>query len=321
MAALRDRVPTRDLTDDEFQKLLYNIDKNLEEQELLILKYLCRDKSIKLKYGPLENCKNCLQLFDLLQRRVYLNKGNLNLLIELLSYINCTELIDRIEEKCGTIEKKKIVSLYRRMVLDCLYLISDSEFDQFKSYTRRVLGGSMEKLKFQIQMMNALEKKGCIGPEKVDYLLEMSEQLERSDMSQEVKRYQREILIGRYKMDSKPRGFCVIINNMDFSNSETVSLMHRMGSDKDKEKLEETFINNLGFTAWEKSPTDNLTAEEMRRVMDEVSKEDHSEFDCFVCCILSHGNCGKVTGVDGNPCEIMDIARIMSTSNCPSLAS
>ncbi|XP_033126142.1 caspase-8-like, partial [Anneissia japonica] len=82
------------------------------------------------------------------------------------------------------------------------------------------------------------------------------------------------------------------------------------------EKLKNTFTE-LGFTVKIES---DLTAEEMSTVIKNAAEEDHSNYDAFVCCILSHGNYGFVTGVDGGTCKIMDITRHLSSSNCPSLA-
>uniref|UniRef100_A0AAY5EEB3 Caspase-8 n=2 Tax=Electrophorus electricus TaxID=8005 RepID=A0AAY5EEB3_ELEEL len=113
-----------------------------------------------------------------------------------------------------------------------------------------------------------------------------------------------------YPMKSKPRGFCVIINNEQFTNTEKT----RSGSKKDADALKEVF-EFLGFTV--KMHTD-LSAEEMKELMLRYSKQQHNG-DCFVCCVLSHGNSKGVLGCDGNLCPTEDIFTPFDGKNCSTL--
>ncbi|MCJ8740478.1 hypothetical protein PDJAM_G00059420 [Pangasius djambal] len=110
-----------------------------------------------------------------------------------------------------------------------------------------------------------------------------------------------------YKMFSKPRGVCLIINNMDFGDPKK----YRHGSDKDEESLKKVF-EWLGFTV---EVQRNQTAEQMKTILKTWGEKNHKG-DCFVCCILSHGSTDGVYGTDyqivsredifspfyGNPC-------------------
>ncbi|KAI0229373.1 Caspase-3 [Lamellibrachia satsuma] len=44
---------------------------------------------------------------------------------------------------------------------------------------------------------------------------------------------------------------------------------------------------------------ENKTCTDMLRILDGVAREDHTNNDCFMCAILSHGDLGVVYGTDG----------------------
>ena len=54
-------------------------------------------------------------------------------------------------------------------------------------------------------------------------------------------------------------------------------------------------------------------------ILDVIAKKNHSAYDCFVCCILSHGNLGKVYGSDGVAVEIKDLTDAVKPARCGSL--
>ena len=99
-----------------------------------------------------------------------------------------------------------------------------------------------------------------------------------------------------YRMEAEPRGICFILNNENFDNEMDVEpyLDHREGSKVDAEKLESIFTN-FKFTV---RMEENLTAQETKEYFQQIAKEDHSEYDCFVACILSHGCSEGFYGVD-----------------------
>ncbi|NWS71006.1 CASPA protein, partial [Crotophaga sulcirostris] len=116
-----------------------------------------------------------------------------------------------------------------------------------------------------------------------------------------------------YKMDGPHRGFCLIINNVKFGSS----LPERKGSCKDAEELERVFtwlgLDVMTYT--------DLTSQQIKDVMLTWQRlPDHKDRNCFICCILSHGESGAVYGKDA---ELVSIRRIMShftALQCPQLA-
>nr|CAB3227935.1 caspase-8 [Phallusia mammillata] len=139
-----------------------------------------------------------------------------------------------------------------------------------------------------------------------------------------------------YKMDRNPRGLCLIINNENFEknvNHEEVirrskinssdyqvpngMLKDRVGSQEDLDRLTLQF-KSFGFDV--RTYTD-LDQRQMRKILFEYSRKDHSAFDCFVCVIMSHGLEGQIFGVDGMPVPVAVIHRGFTPEKCPSLVN
>ena len=58
----------------------------------------------------------------------------------------------------------------------------------------------------------------------------------------------------------------------------------------------------------------------MYNQLDEIRRTDHRNYNCFVCCILSHGRQGAVYGSDGNTIMISDLTGLFTGVKCRSLA-
>ncbi|CAN9515729.1 unnamed protein product [Ophioblennius macclurei] len=126
--------------------------------------------------------------------------------------------------------------------------------------------------------------------------------------------------IPTYKMDASPCGHCLIINNMEFHGDKGLS--SRKGSNVDSEKLERRF-KALNFIVEVKT---NLKQRQIKRELCALSKMDHSQFDCCVVIILSHGTevshnrfPGAVYGVDEEFIAVQHITNYLNGQHCPSL--
>ncbi|XP_006133700.1 caspase-8 isoform X1 [Pelodiscus sinensis] len=124
-----------------------------------------------------------------------------------------------------------------------------------------------------------------------------------------------------YKMNSQPRGICLILNNHDFSKarSEVPKLQQmkdRNGTNADAAALTKVFTK-LHFEIKEHR---DLTAADIRHITHMYRNKDHRAHDCFVCCILSHGDKGIVFGTDGQEIPIQELTTSFTGTNCPSLA-
>ncbi|KAM3617842.1 uncharacterized protein V6R79_011848 [Siganus canaliculatus] len=123
-----------------------------------------------------------------------------------------------------------------------------------------------------------------------------------------------------YKMDASPCGHCLIINNVEFEPQS--GLNNRTGSNIDCDKLERRF-KWLNFIVNVKT---NLTQRQIRHELSALSKKDHSQYDCCVVVMLSHGTevshnrfPGAVYGVDGQFVPVQHITNCLNGRHCPSL--
>ncbi|NXM97282.1 CASPA protein, partial [Sylvia borin] len=118
--------------------------------------------------------------------------------------------------------------------------------------------------------------------------------------------------ISSYKMDGPHRGFCLIINNVNFNSSQ------RKGSCKDAEQLERVFTW-LGLDV--RTYTD-LTSEAIINLMQTWQHvQDHKDRNCFICCILSHGKSGAIYGTDDKLVSIRMLMTHFTAKHCPQLAA
>ncbi|XP_072480099.1 caspase-3-like [Notamacropus eugenii] len=115
-----------------------------------------------------------------------------------------------------------------------------------------------------------------------------------------------------YKMDYPEMGLCVIINNKNFHPN--TDMPTRSGTDVDAANLRETFEN----LKYEVRETKDVTCEGMKQIMENVSKEDHSQRSSFVCVILSHGEEKIIYGTDGSV-ELKELTYFFKGDKCRSL--
>lgn len=116
-------------------------------------------------------------------------------------------------------------------------------------------------------------------------------------------------------MFSKPRGICLIINNLEFHDEDTVN---RYGGEKDEEVLHQLFQEELGFVV---KVFHDLEYFEMQQVAEKYAKLDHSNYNAFVCIIMSHGGeSDTIEGVKGRKIYIENITSEFYPSKCPTLA-
>ncbi|KAJ9575402.1 hypothetical protein L9F63_025647, partial [Diploptera punctata] len=92
-----------------------------------------------------------------------------------------------------------------------------------------------------------------------------------------------------YNMRHSRRGIAIIFNHKKFS-----MMASRSGTDKDCVNLS-VQLQNLGF---EVRSYDDLTFGELSQVLSTTSKEDHSNADCLMVVVMSHGDPGYLHSRD-----------------------
>lgn len=107
-----------------------------------------------------------------------------------------------------------------------------------------------------------------------------------------------------YPMGSKPHGWCLIVNNVDFEY-----LQRRGGSDLDAEKLKGLFTQ----LQYKVKVLRNQTAKQLKETLHQFAKlPDHKTADSMVVCLLSHGLEGQIYGVDGVLMSIPDLLALFN---------
>lgn len=64
----------------------------------------------------------------------------------------------------------------------------------------------------------------------------------------------------------------------------------------------------------------DCSSRKMFSLIQELARTSQRDWDCVMCCILSHGLEGSVYGIDGYTVEIRKLMELFSGTNCPSLA-
>lgn len=115
-----------------------------------------------------------------------------------------------------------------------------------------------------------------------------------------------------YKLDKNPHGVCLIINNHRFYHATDQSKAHpdRGGAEIDQYNLTQTFR----YLRYKVEVQENLTSDQMTDCLMRMSQRDHSNYDSFVCCILSHGEHDIIHGSNSEPVNVNDLTGLMKMS-------
>ena len=95
-----------------------------------------------------------------------------------------------------------------------------------------------------------------------------------------------------YKMDKDPHGLVLIINNINFQQHK-----QREGSEFDGEALAKIFTK-LRYQLYRGKIHQDCCLAEMKGLLQSVAQVDHTQYDSFICCILSHGKLNAVYSTD-----------------------
>ncbi|XP_028940508.1 caspase-10 [Antrostomus carolinensis] len=326
----------------KFRQQLLLIDENLVTEDVAALKFLCTDL---LPFRKLEGVKSAVDIFQLLMAEEYLNENDTFLLAELLYIIKCHSLLKKLgytkEKVQECLHEKGRVSPYRQM----LYELSENITNEMLKDIVFLLQNCLPKRRTTLsalELLILLEKQGFLTENNVQMLEEVCMKVS-PDLLETVNCYKRakdnkaanltqgfsemKLELPRefsnveneskkmtsYKMDGPHRGFCLVINNVNFDRS----LPERKGSCKDAEELERVFT----WLGLEVRTYTDLTSQKIKSLMQTWQHlQDHKDRDCFICCILSHGESGAIYGKDE---ELVSIRMIMShftAKQCPQLA-
>ncbi|KAB0391692.1 hypothetical protein E2I00_013932 [Balaenoptera physalus] len=306
-----------------FNRCLYNIGEQLDSEDLAALKFLSLDYIPHRKQEPI---KDALMLFQRLQEK------------------RIEEEMERELQMPGRAQ----ISAYRVMLFQISEDVSKQELKDFKFFlSQEIAKCKLDNDMTLLDIFIEMEKRVILGERNLDTLKRICEQINKSLLKkindyEELSREQRmslergpdefsndvsQLLIREgslemlamsdspgekdsesqtsntvYRMKSKPRGYCLIFNNYDFSIAR-------------KDALRKTF-SELHF---EIVHYKDYTAKKICEVLKSYQSMDHNNKDCFICCILSHGDKGIIYGSDGQEAPIYELTSYFTGSKCPSL--
>eukprot|EP00058_Branchiostoma_floridae_P017154 XP_002602642.1 hypothetical protein BRAFLDRAFT_81923 [Branchiostoma floridae] len=114
-----------------------------------------------------------------------------------------------------------------------------------------------------------------------------------------------------YKMDHVPRGCALIVSNTKFNGRPP-----RKGGDVDLSNVTALF-KGLSFETY---ILENITA---KGIEDEIlafsKRQEHSQMDCCVVVLMSHGHRNVIAGTDNKPVRLEDIFTMFDNDKCPQL--
>ena len=115
-----------------------------------------------------------------------------------------------------------------------------------------------------------------------------------------------------YPLDKNPHGVCLIINNHRFYHNTDPTKAHpdRGGAEIDQFNLTQTFR----YLRYKVEVRENLTDDQMTDAVMLMSQRDHSNYDSFICCILSHGEHEIIHGANSEPVNVNDLTGVMKLS-------
>lgn len=116
-----------------------------------------------------------------------------------------------------------------------------------------------------------------------------------------------------YNMNHRRRGLAIIFNHKTFD--PRLGLKTRNGTNADRDNLRST-LRSLDF---EVQVYDDAPFKEMERILEEAALSNHSDADCILVAVLSHGELGILYASD-QPYKPDRLWSHFNAEKCPSLA-
>uniref|UniRef100_A0A9L0JJW7 Caspase-8 n=1 Tax=Equus asinus TaxID=9793 RepID=A0A9L0JJW7_EQUAS len=263
-----------------FNSCLYNIGEQLDSDELASLKFLSLDHIPQRKQEPIQDA---LMLFQRLQEKRLLEESNLSFLKELLFRINRLDLLTTELDTSKEEMERELQSPGRAQISAyrvMLFQISEDVNKLELKSFKFLLSRELPKCRLDDDMI------------LLDIFIEM----------------EKRVMLGERNLDTLKK-ICEQVNK---------SLLKKINDYEElsREALSMTF-SELHF---EVVPYKNSTAKDICDALREYQEMDHKKKDCFICCILSHGDKGIIYGCDGQEASIYELTSYFTGSNCPSLA-
>ena len=107
-----------------------------------------------------------------------------------------------------------------------------------------------------------------------------------------------------YKMRTDGiHGYAVVINNIQIDGRE-----ERLGANFDSTNMSRT-LTNLGYKLLENKVHENCTAYGIMEIIKRAANMDHTDYDSFICCLMSSGDSGYLYGTDDERVYLTEIQK------------
>ncbi|XP_038869906.1 caspase-8-like [Salvelinus namaycush] len=301
----------------DFQRLLLRVEQALSSEEVQALAFICKD----LLEKDCSSVPTASKLFSLLTEQELLTPDQLYLLADLLCTIQRHSLMRELGLNNQLPTTSSLISPYRKLLYDLSENTTEDELREIKFLLvnilpRRKLEDNVTTLQVFLEMekidilsvikLNIVESIfGSVCPMLKTRINQFKTRQASQPSTEEV---------GEYAMTGRKRGYCLIINNYNFKNSPKL-LNNREGTQVDESSLVSVF-EWLGF---ETQIEPDCSREQLLSLVAELRSRDHSQMDCLVCCVLSHGLEGCVYGVDGLKVRVRELTEPFSGLECSSL--
>ncbi|XP_031714617.1 caspase-8 isoform X2 [Anarrhichthys ocellatus] len=327
-----------------YRKLLYNLSEGITDDDLKDVKFLL-DKDLPRK--KLEENVSTLEVFLDMEHKDLISDNNLNLLETIISKV-CPMLKGKISQfKALQVTHTSPVVQESGRPRSMSYPIATNQVPQSLGPERSVScetpefpslaesyvntsntsmdfpnafsgGDESEALSLGLSSLNTetsrdASVKGHLKIDPVEMLPSQENKFSSEAQASQTTNTNTNIEgLEEYPMTAAKRGICLIVNNCNFMPF----LTNREGTIFDEKVLHKVFTW-LGFEVEVKR---DCKREEMLSVLRELGSRNHSQMDCLVCCVLSHGKEGCVSTVDGQTVEIKELKEPFNGLNCASLA-
>ncbi|KAK1903394.1 Caspase-8 [Dissostichus eleginoides] len=266
----------------DFQKLLLDVGKALSTDDVKALAYLCTDLLDRNQTSV-----EARDLFRRLQDKDHLSAERPHLVKELLLIIKHNRLIRDLD-----FTTSNLISPYRKL----LYNLSEGITDDDLRNVKFLLIGQLDRRKLEenlstLEVFLAMEHMDLINDTNLN-VLETIVQSVCPMLKEKINRF-KALQETNISPSAEETGRQRSVSFSSDQNQVPQSLdPERAASCELPECLSKVF-EWLGFeTVLEK----DLEGDEILSVMLELGSRNHSQMDCLVCCILSHGKEGSVQG-------------------------
>ncbi|XP_067686113.1 caspase-3-like [Haliotis asinina] len=296
-------------TDNSHRERLLSISEGLTDEDVTHMKSLCLDV---ISRKEAHDISSGFQLFELLETKGKLTEDYPYFVADLLKCVGQVCLLDHIDQGETTSGHGRCqINTFRLYLTKLAMEIDDSEFKDLK----KACNCNREEITHFYQLMTFLENRKKITVSDISFLEEACKKAKLLGKIPSILQSFREQLAyeaEQYRISSNPKGICVIINNEKFTSRHTT----RHGTNIDADKLERLFK----YFKYKVERHNDCSAKQITEILKEISQRDHWRYDCFICCVLSHGTTGRVFGVDGMDVTISSLLELFFDSKCLSLA-